>query len=218
MNSKQKVFIKIFAAVFLLSYIAINWTDISWLFNYRAIGGLAYDFFNPYQKQTIVAITESKPGQRTEEKTITYAYTDQHNSLLIPSLSLETDVIIGQSTQIKKLEEDLEKGAVYYPGSVLPGETGQIVILGHSAPPNWPRIKHDYIFNDINNLNFGDEIILNFNNTQYKYYVREKKIIQPGQDISSIELSQTNNILTLISCWPPGKDYQRISVSAELVQ
>jgi len=61
-----------------------------------------------------------------------------------------------------------------------------------------------------------DEIILNFKNIEYNYIVKDKRIIQQGQDVAFIELSKTNNVLTLISCWPPGKNYQRIAITAEL--
>ena len=60
---------------------------------------------------------------------------------------------------------------------MLPGENGQIVVLGHSAPPGWPHIKHDWVFKDISKLQTGDQIILYFNNKQYIYNVISKDII-----------------------------------------
>ena len=111
--------------------------------------------------------------------------------------------------------KDLNAGVVYYPGSVYPGQIGQIVILGHSAPAGWPKIKHDWVFSDLNNLSAGDIILIDLNNKQYKYIVKQKTIIGKGADIP--EYGFTKNVLTLVSCWPPGKDYQRIAVQAELV-
>lgn len=190
--------------------------------------GLFSDFFNPYQDKNLIYGEESlavsnirinnvaiTPENNNSKNII---INSENNSLIIPALGLSTPVIIAQSTDKKALADDLDKGAVYYPGSVLPGQNGQMVILGHSAPPNWPKIKHDWIFSDINNLNMEDQITLNFNNTQYVYKFKDKKIIKVGDDISNTELSKTNNILTLVSCWPPGKDYQRIAITAELVR
>jgi len=84
---------------------------------------------------------------------IVYTPVTLPSSLSIPSLSLTTPVVIGRSTDNNILHQDLDSGAVFYPGSVMPGKAGQIIILGHSAPPNWPRIKHDYIFSQIEDLN-----------------------------------------------------------------
>lgn len=220
MNSKQKELIGIFIFLFIFSFIVINWNDVSWLFNYREISGLVYDFFNPYQESDALVAGNQKSiplANATQATTQNYPYTQKPNSLEIPSLGVDTPIVISQSTDKFLVAQDLDKGAVYYPGSVLPGQAGQIVILGHSAPPNWPHIKHDYIFSDIGNLKQGDQIMFYFNNREYTYTVRERKIIMPGQDISPNAIPSNSNILTLISCWPPGKNYQRIAVSAELM-
>ncbi|OGZ64596.1 MAG: hypothetical protein A3A98_03510 [Candidatus Staskawiczbacteria bacterium RIFCSPLOWO2_01_FULL_40_39] len=221
MNKKQKEFTQIFTFLFLASFVIINWNDVSWLFNYRAISGLTYDFFNPYQNKGILANASNEPtlpsvNPKTEIKNF-YAYSDKQNSLEIPSIGIATPLVIGTSTDQGILGKDLNNGAVYYPGSVTPGEKGQGVILGHSAPPNWPRIKYDWIFTNINNLNYNDKVILYFNNREYIYRVRGKDIIEAGQEVGANDLVAKNNVLTLISCWPPGKDYKRIAIHAELV-
>jgi LPXTG-site transpeptidase (sortase) family protein len=224
-NKKQKELIVIFVGIFLFTFVILNWDQVSWMFNYQEVSGLAYDFFNPYQSSDLLASANSTQAPHNQNALVAtqpvvaaavYPYSDKSNSLEIPALNVATPVVIGESTDKTVLEHDLDKGAVYYPGSVLPAEKGQIVILGHSAPPNWPHIKHDYIFSDINNLTIGDQIILYFNNTQYTYLVTQKNIIAQGQDISSVAVSSNNNDLTLVSCWPPGKNYKRITVTAEL--
>lgn len=149
-------------------------------------------------------------------KIVSYPKTDKTNSLQIPVLGLQAPLVIGQSTNIPSLEKDLDNGVVYYPGSVMPGANGQIVVLGHSAPPNWPKIKYDWVFSEISKLKSGDEIILHFNGKKYIYKITTTVIIAKGADIGNVGLTGNNNILTLVSCWPPGKNYQRIAVSAEL--
>ncbi len=220
MNKNQKDLLKIFTFIFIISFILINWSDVSWLFNYRAIEGLAYDFFHPYQDSKLLVTKITMPVNVPKLETVnvkTYPYTNKDNSIEIPSLSITAPIVIGQSTDNIIISKDLDKGAVYYPGSVLPGQEGQIIILGHSSPPNWPNIKYDWVFTDINSLKFGDQVILHFNNHQYIYRVRTKTIINPGQDIQQPPESDKSNILVLVSCWPPGKDYKRIAVEAELV-
>lgn len=222
-NKQQKELIKIYLFLFALMFLIINWSSVSWVFNYREMYGLIHGFFNPYEESPLLAnaagidISNATTPGRVILSTA-YPYSSKSNSLEIPTIGLVTPLVIGSSTNISALEKDLDKGVVYYPGSVLPGEKGQIIILGHSAPPNWPHIKHDWVFTDIEDLNVGEQIILYFNNTQYTYRIIDKKVIQKGEEIRANGLDATNNILTIVSCWPPGKDYKRMTVQAELIR
>jgi len=222
-NKKQKELIKIYIFLFIVIFVAMNWDSLSWMFNYREVSGLVYDFFNPYQNSDLLVsanttMVSAPVATAAVSNKKAYPYSDKANSIEIPSLNLVTPLVIGESTDIPTLEKDLDQGAVYYPGSVLPGQIGQMLVLGHSAPPGWPIIKHDWVFSDIDTLNIGDTIMFYFNNTQYTYKVVKKDIVPKGQDVGSDMLNGKNNILTLVSCWPPGKDYKRIAVDAELVQ
>ena len=219
--------------LFLLSFIINNWNDVSWVFNYKEVAGLTHDFFNPDQEDDVLLASANQiiatnylvPIANASEKKAPlivptqkeYPSSDKSNSLEIPSINLVTSLVIGESTNLAILAKNLDQGAVYYPGSVSPGQNGQSIILGHSAPPNWPHIKHDWVFSEINSLNMGDQIILYYQNKQYSYRVIKKEIIDKGQDIEVNPLSANSNILTLVSCWPPGKNYQRITVQAQLI-
>lgn len=220
----KKQFIKIAKGavlIYMASFLILNWNDVSWIFNYRAVSGLINDFFNPYP--SIDAFTldlnfypnhSEHAGQAIEEVKTTY--TEKNNILEIPKLSIEVPIVFSQNTDKAAIVKDLDSGVVYYPGSVLPGQKGQIVVLGHSAPPGWPKIKYDWVFSDLNDLKYGDQIRLYFDNKEYIYRVREKKIIAKGQEIVPTSLIKDGNILILVSCWPPGKNLQRIAVQAEL--
>jgi LPXTG-site transpeptidase (sortase) family protein len=223
-NKKQKELIRIYIFLFMVIFVAINWDSLSWMFNYREVTGLVYDFFNPYQDSDLLVSANTLrvtapplTATNSVQTKVNYPYSAKENSIEIPSLNLVTPLVIGQSTDIPTLEKDLDKGAVYYPGSVLPGQIGQILVLGHSAPPGWPHIKHDWVFSDIDKLNIGDMVTLYFNHTQYTYRIVKKDIVPRGQEVGADTLNGKNNILTLVSCWPPGKDYKRIAISAELM-
>jgi len=213
-NKKRKTILKAFVVIYLAAFVVINWSDISWVFNYREVYGLFYDFFTPYENSGLLVSADRiviLPRQVVQQ-----VKAQENNSLEIPSISIKAPLIIGETTNPKILEKNLNSGVVYYPGSVSPGQNGQILILGHSAPPGWPKIKYDWVFSNINDLNFGEEIVLYFNNKQYTYKVIKKDIVKPGDEIQSNGLDAKNNILVLISCWPPGKNYLRIAVQAEL--
>lgn len=213
-NQKQKELIKIYIVLFAVLFSIMNWDRVSWIFNYHALAGIAHDFLYPQQDSKVLAESNVSKNSNTSTQNNQKAFYDRENSLEIPSLGLVTSLVKGKTTNVASLEKDLDNGVVYYPGSVDPGKNGQIIVLGHSAPPGWPRIKHDWVFTDINSLKPGDQIILYFDNARYVYSVTDKEIIHKGQDIAVGEVTN-KNVLTLISCWPPGKDQDRIAVSAE---
>lgn len=233
-NQDFKKTAKIFISLYLLGYVIFNWQDISWVFNYKAIGGLTYDFFNPYSEKDVVGayyendvlptptIVESNINKNvnTEDKiyvlNVKSEYSAKENILEIPNISIETKIVFPQTKDVNVLYKYLDSGVIYYPDSVKPTEIGQITILGHSAPPGWPKIKNDTVFSELEKLNIGDEIYLNLNNKRYTYIVKDKKVIDKGQEIEN-NLTNKTNVITLVTCYPPGKDYKRLVVFAEVL-
>ena len=188
-NRKQKKLIKVYIVICIMIFIVINWDTISWMFNYRELYGLTYDFFNPYQDSNFLVSANTNNTSikklittSINDKTI-YPYTEKDNSIEIPKIGIVAPIVTGESTDLVALEKNLNQGAVVYPESVAPGENGQTIILGHSAPPNWPHIKYDWIFSKINDLHSGDEITFNFNNRQYTYRVIQKDIVDRGEEV-----------------------------------
>lgn len=231
MDKKQviKIF-KIIAVIYVASFLVINWADVSWVFNYNAVGVMVDDFFNPYPSidaSTMEAYFYPNHSQSNVQnnsqntvvqplKVATTRYTDKQNTLELPSLSLSLPIIFSKTAEKSAITKDLNKGVVYYPGSVYPGQPGQIVILGHSAPPNWPN-SQVWQFTRLSELNPGDVVLIDLNNKQYKYVVKSRTIIERGESVPASNNVANANVMTLISCWPPGEDYQRIAVQTELV-
>jgi len=224
-NRKTKKILKIAVMVYLASFFIINWNDVSWVFNYKEVSGIVSDFFNPYPSIDASTIDSYFYPNHSQNNTVAVQpvseiktnYTDKQNTLEVPKIGISVPIIFSTTTSKTSIMKDLDLGVVYYPGSVYPGQTGQIVILGHSAPPGWPTIKHDWVFTDLEKLEAGDTIMIDLNNRQYTYIVKQKTIIQRGAEVPVDGLNADKNVLTLISCWPPGKDYQRITVQAELL-
>ena len=217
---------KVFLLIYVASFLIINWTDVSWIFNYREMSGLVSDFFNPYPSIDVQAVSQYFHSNNSNKNTgqnqinsqqVKSIYVDKQNSIEIPKISIFAPIVFSTSQEKKDLENDLNRGVVYYPGSVYPGASGQAVILGHSAPPGWPKTKYEWVFSDLEELSAGDSILVNYNHRQYRYVVRQKTIIEKGEDAPVYSTSQNAGSLNLVSCWPPGKDYQRIAVLAELV-
>jgi len=216
---------KYFVILFLLMVIIFNWAEISWIFNYRVVSSLISDFLKKIdilpQKEEPVPEINLLPVETTtiEEKT-QYQYVEKENSIEIPKIAITAPLVLAvtpEQKEISGLHKLLDSGVVHYPYSALPGEPGVTVILGHSAPVGWPKIKYDWVFSDLNKLESGDEVFINFNHHQYPYRVKEKVILEKGGEIPQPS-TDSKNILVLVSCWPPGKDLYRIAVFAEIVQ
>lgn len=121
--------------------------------------------------------------------------------LLIPKISLRTNVLSGTGPEI------LKKGAGHYEETPLPGEKGNCAIAGH-------RTMHGHPFRYLDDLIRGDEIIIYTADGKHVYRVTEKKVVKPT-DLSVIAPSEEAK-LTLTACHPVGSARQRLVVVAQL--
>jgi len=201
--SRVKEFFKYFLFLFLLSFLIFNWSKISWVFNPKAL-------FR-YLASEIEKEIGQKPSQPKEEKD--FVEIEKENSIEI--LKIETSAPLVFVEEENEVLEALDRGVVLFPNSAPPGQAGQTIILGHSAPPGWPKIKYDWVFSQLGELENGDEIFVYFENKKFRYSVVEKIFLEKGQEIPK-DINGSKNTLILISCWPPGKDLKRIAIIANL--
>jgi len=196
---------KPFAFLFLVNFLIINWNNVSWIFNYKLISGAASKFLEILENKEVIT------GELNNN------FPAKENSLEIPKIGITAPVIIAENLDQNYFDKELDRGVVIFSSSVQPGEIGQTIILGHSAPSNWPKINYDGVFSRITELNENDEIILYFNNKRFTYLVNKKIFLEKGQEISNNK-SSSDNSLFLVSCWPPGKNIQRIIVESTLIK
>lgn len=213
----RKKLLKYFLILLALNLFIFNWHYIAWIFNYRVIGeGIqqSVEAFNP--ENLIPALRNNPftepPEQQAQEPD--FSYLSKANFLSIPKLSLSAPIVFTTSTSAKEFNRLLKKGTLHYPFSALPGEKGTAIILGHSSPPNWPKINYDWVFSNLNQLEAGDNFIIDFNGQQYTYTVQNKLFLKRGEEYSGLTNSQS--VVMLVSCWPPGKDRQRIVIEGIL--
>ena len=209
-----KKLLKPFILLFLVNFLIFNWNSISWIFNYKVISGAISDFSGKIS--SFFAEIENKInslGQIAQAENVNFL--SRENSLEIPKIGVLAPLIVTDSSE-KDLEEGLNRGVVIFPDSALPGQSGQTIILGHSAPANWPKIKYDWVFSRLNELEEKDEIRVYFNNREYTYYVKNKIFLEKGEEIPNYS-TDSGNTLLLISCWPPGKNLKRIVVEANSI-
>ncbi len=131
--------------------------------------------------------------------------------LSIPKLNIrDAKVIVGG--------EDLAKSLVHYLPQSMPGETGNVVIFGHSTLPQLYNPK-DYktIFTYLPSLEKGDKIYIRIGDLGYSYDIYDMIVVNPDK-VSVLEQRNDDSYLTLITCVPPGTYWKRLVVKAKLSQ
>lgn len=229
MGSKKTLF-RYFLFFFFLSFLIFNWSKISWFF-YPSYAFRVFSFYlfeKPKEEKfksqegeknfkiENSSINGTKEEQKQEESVKAIGWQEEiyekEDSIEIEKIKISAPLIL-----VKKKEDvqnSLDRGVVLWPDSVFPGQKGQTIILGHSAPPNWPKIKYDWVFSNLNLLEKGDEIVIFFQKRKYTFTVEEKIFLNRGQELPKTDPEKS--ILFLISCWPPGKDLRRIAIEATL--
>lgn len=139
------------------------------------------------------------------------------SKVIIPKINVEVPVIYGIDTNSEKdVQDALEGGVVHYSTSPSPGETGNVVIVGHSSNNILNKGKYKFAFVLLKRLEIGDTFSLNKNGTRYTYQIYEKKVVKPT-DISVLGPSTKPNTATLITCDPPGTSINRLVVIGDQI-
>jgi sortase A len=123
-------------------------------------------------------------------------------TLAIPTIDVEMTMYEGIRLTT------LDHGPGHWPGSAVPGQTGNLVVGGH-------RTSSHRVFRNIDQLEPGDEIIFRDDTGEYTYAVDRVEIVDPSA-IWIIEPTTTPTA-TLFACHPPGSTSERIVVFADLV-
>lgn len=188
---------KYFIFLFLVSFLAVNWNEISPFFNYHFISA---------ETNQILSKIDFKKEAKAEAVV-------EWGTIEIPKIGVSAPIVFLPD---QDLEKSLERGVVYFPLSELPGKWQTTILLGHSAPLNWPKINYEGVFSRLEDLENGDEIFIEIAGQKYIYQVSKKIFLDVGEDIPEKFSIFKKSSLYLISCWPPGKNFKRISVEAEL--
>lgn len=136
--------------------------------------------------------------------------------IMIPKINVDVPVVYGINGYDEKLiQKGLEQGVVHYGNTALPGQDGNIVIVGHSSNNFFNSGQYKFAFVLLDQLNKDDTFILNYQGQRYVYKIFNKQIIEPN-DFSLIGLS-SRPIATLITCTPPGTSWKRLVVQGEQI-
>lgn len=110
----------------------------------------------------------------------------------------------------------LKKGVGQFKDSTTPDKAGNLFIFGHSSWISGVEGKYTEIFKKLNELQEGDEFIVYYQKTPYRYrviksYLTNEKdwtLLDPTPD------KKDDKTITLMTCWPPGTTTKRWGVVA----
>ena len=146
----------------------------------------------------------------------------------IPSLGVRAPVLLpsmrywkGRAWDLleEQMQVALNHGAVAYPHSSAPGESGSLIVAGHSSPPTKEaeQSMYGHLFASLPNLTIGETISVLKGGTPITYEVQEKVVVPPHMT-SILEQQSDESVLKLITCYPVGTTRDRMIVVAKKVE
>lgn len=123
--------------------------------------------------------------------------------LSIGKLGVSYDIVEGTGTG------DLERGPGHYSTTALPGEGQTIAIAGH-------RTTYLAPFRNLNELHYGDRIVLQMPYGRFTYIVQSQRIVTPNSWWITRDVGYER--LVLSACNPLYSSRQRIAVFAKLAR
>jgi LPXTG-site transpeptidase (sortase) family protein len=163
---------------------------------------------NPPQDAPVAAVVEAVP--------VAVAAPELPTKIEIPAIKLSENIGNPASTDVSVLDNALLKGPVRYPSSSKLGETGNVIIFGHSSYLPIVNNKAFKAFDGIQDLEKGDLITVTGDGHVFTYAV--DTVEQKSAVDDYIPLDVDGSVLTLATCDSFGKKTDRFVVTASLVR
>lgn len=166
--------------------------------------GSARDNVAVHYKELSRILDEGEAADSTQEEQTGYEEGSPIGIIAISKLELELPILEGAT------QSNMKNAAAHVTGTARLGEAGNAAIAAHRAH------KTGRLFNRLNELTYGDEIIIKTDGRELIYQVGQISIVEPT-DVSVLEGDPDEHIITLITCDPLYEATHRLIVQAELV-
>lgn len=132
----------------------------------------------------------------------------------------EIDVIVPIIKEVSGANEQeylraIENGVAHYAGTPLPGNQGNSFIFGHSSYYRNKPGSYKEIFKRLNELKVGHKVTIQKGEESFSYQVINSRIVE-ANDTTVLDQGD-REIVTLMTCWPPGTLQKRYIVQAQRV-
>jgi LPXTG-site transpeptidase (sortase) family protein len=216
--------------IFLVTFVALNWGS------YRQVFITYYNQVTGQTSETLTVFSDETKNPETAYASssiisdnfsipkLTKEITPPGTRIIIPSINTNVPVVdVPEDKLIDRnwtaLENDIQNalrsGVVHYPGTPSPGQSGNVVITGHSSYYPWDPGRFKDVFAVLHNLKNGDEIIIFHKQQKYTYKISEVKKVFPYEvDVLN---DFNDDRLTLITCTPIGTNLKRLIITAKPV-
>lgn len=151
----------------------------------------------------------------TGESTATAGEDPLPRKVIIDALDREVSVLNPNSRDVAVLDEALLSGVVRHPDSADFSEDGNVFILGHSSYLPTVFNQNFRAFNGLQNLEWGDTIRVQSNDTEYVYRVQEVYMAKASE--AFVPNTPGEARLTLATCNTFGAKEDRFIVEAVLI-
>lgn len=142
-------------------------------------------------------------------------YNASPNSIYIAKTNTRAPIVSADGTKQSQLNAALDQGVILYPGSPLPGQSGEVALTGHSSVFPWNKTSYGQVFALLDKVEKGDVISIVYNNYQYDYQVTGKSVLLANQVKTSATMEQK---LLISTCWPIGTALKRLVIYADLIK
>lgn len=141
---------------------------------------------------------------------------DRDFGIVIPKIGANAHVIPNVDPyDSRAYEYALTKGVAQAKGTGLPGKPGNIFLFAHSSENFYVALQYNAVFYLLTKLTKGDEILLYYKNNRYSYRVTTTVQV-PAKAIQYLSgYGAERETVTLMTCWPPGTNFERLLVIAE---
>src|SRR3989344_714522 len=216
----QKLIIRICAVIMGISGIVILFSTLFPIFSYEWEAAQKYPvLISPLVDEGKVSFKFSKTDYTKASNWFEGTKETEFSSQKVGYFTLSVPRLRIENATVAVGGEDLSDSLIQYPGTALPGKTGNTVIFGHSILPQYfDPTNYLSIFSTLPTLEKKDEIIINYDGIIYKYRVEDMFEVKPT-DIQILEQSTSESYITLVTCTTPGHPLKprRLIVRAKLI-
>jgi len=132
---------------------------------------------------------------------------------------VEVPIVFGAKNDQKSQLDAMVKGVSHFTvkgADSVPGQVGNTVLSGHSSNDLFDSGDYKFIFAQLERMDKGDTVYVNYKGTRYTYAVTKKEVVRPA-DVQKLIYPTDKPVLTLITCVPLGTANNRLLVTAEQI-
>ena len=195
------------AIIFIVLFFAMNWNAYSAIIMNKFgflkpageyIEGFEELYLDPTSKvpvkpgeqpeQDMMELSKDPEVQKTQIPDLSLDITPPDTRIIIPRINknvpivtISTEALVSRDwTRLEQeIQDALQDGVVHYPGTAFPGDTGNIVVTGHSSYFPWDPGRFKDVFALLHDVHIGDKIFVYYKQNKYVYEVYDTKVVLP---------------------------------------